>query len=232
MKLFSVQAVKFRGRESNCVIDGNVGWIGIRNQLMFRIRFKVISSDFPYSIMFKDKEYKLDINDNGKIEFSVWDGVDWYPSVVGCNVVCDEWYDVVCIVNSGVDRINKTIYVNDIDNKFEDISQDGSVVQTSNPLVIGDSEIVVDNVMFWYRILSEDEIESIFDGDLVFNRLGFWLAFEDIDVGESTILDSAETYDVLRKRYKGVLSNIEIVDGKELEYLKRTKGKVVVVKRY
>ena len=232
MKLFSVQAVKFRGRESNCVIDGNVGWVGIRNQLMFRIRFKVISSDFPYSIMFKDKEYKLDINDNGKIEFSIWDGVDWHPSVVGCSVVHGEWYDVVCLVNFGVDRVNKTMYVNGVNSKFEDMSQDGTLTQTTNPLVIGDSEIVVDNVMFWYRILSEDEIESIFDGDLVFNRLGFWLAFEDIDVGESTILDSAETYDVLRKRYKGVLSNIEIVDGKELEYLKRTKGKVVVVKRY
>lgn len=98
MMLFSVQGVKFNGSGSNCSIDGNIGEITIKNQFTFRARFKIISDKYPYDVLKKDGEYKLSINESGNIVFSVWDGSDWEPSVVGDVVQVDNWYDVICLV--------------------------------------------------------------------------------------------------------------------------------------
>lgn len=212
MKLFSAQGVKFNGNNSNCIIDGNISEVAIRNQMTLRIRFKVISSAYPYDFLIKDNEYKLGINSSGNIVFSVWDGTDWEPSVVGAQAQLNNWYDVICIFNIGSNNINKSMYINNIDNEYSEISQSGSISQTTNNLIIGNSNIIVDNLSFWYRILGEDEIELIFDGGMRFGMLGFWLAFEDINIDNTN-----ETKEVVYKRYIGQLNNIEIVDGKEME---------------
>jgi len=209
MKLFSVQGLKFNGLGSNCVVDGNIGVIGIKSQMSMRIRFKVISSSFGYDILKKDGEYRLSVNGNGNIEFSVWDGTDWLPCVVGSEVSIGNWYDVIVTVSVGGGVISKVMYVNSVNDMFSESSQSGSVSQTINNLVIGDSEVIVDNFMVWSKILSESEVELIFNGGVVFNMLDFWLAFEDVEEG------SDETTEVVYKRYKGVLNNYEIVDGKE-----------------
>lgn len=226
MKMFSVQGIKFNGTGSNCTISGTVGETVIKNQMTLRIRFKIISDIYPYDILIKDGEYKLGIDSNGNIVFSVWDGVDWEPSVIGSLVQINNWYDVICLINIGTNVINKIMYVNSITEEYSEITQSGGISQTTNSLIIGDSEVIVDNFMCWNRILSSDEINVIFNGGIIFNRLDFWLAFEDIDN------NSLETIEVLYKRYKGILSNFEVVDGKDLEEIKKSENKVIIVKKY
>jgi len=227
MKLFSKNAIKCSGAGSNCTIDGTqVGIVVVRTQMTIRVRFKVISSTFGYDIIKKDGEYKLSIDTNGNIVFSVYDGLDWDPAVIGPIANVGEWYDVVCVISVGSNVINKVMYVNTITNKFTEITQGGDITQTTNSLIIGDSEVVVDNFMVWSKALPETDIDVLFKGGIVFSMLDFWLAFEDID------MYSTDTTEIIYKRYKGILNNFEIVDGKELENIKALNNKIVVVKKY
>lgn len=226
MKLFSKNAVKFSGLGSNCTMD-NYNNGSIKNQLTIRVRFKVISQSNNYEILKKENEYKLLVNENNQLEFAVYDGSDWELPVIAEQLEINKWYDIICTISINGNMIYKSIYMNSENNIYSEITQVGNISQTINPLVIGNSEIIIDNVMIWDKVLDAPDIKILYNGGIYFPILNFWVAFEDLEDTENN-----ETIEVIYKRNKGLMSNYELVSGKEYEETINSTNKILVVKKW
>ena len=219
MKVFSRYGVRLNG--GTITISDN-SEVRIESSISLRIRFK-LSTVSEVVVLRKDNEYRLRINNEGKLVFEVYDGSDYEPCVIGPKIDCGQWYDVVASVVVG-DTIAKAMYVNSIENKYVEETQSGSVGATTNNLVIGGFDGVVDLFMVYKPALSEDKVVRIFEREFVPYGLRYYLSIEEGD--------GNNLYDVVKGYEASADSNIEWVMGKELEDLYSSGGKIVLVKKY
>lgn len=217
VKVFSRYGVDLSGGGSITIPHSLA--ISITNAKTYIFGFKLL--DTADMVIFeKPNEYKLEVT-GGNIVFSVYDGIDYEPSVNCGAAVANTWYRVVATVDVS-STLAKTVYVNDGSMIYTETTQNGSIAATSNDLVIS-GDVVVDLFAAYDTVFSGSEVTSFFNRDLIYSQLASYFSFEE---GERT-----SVYDAKVDDYYGTIINGVWTMGKDMEDIYNSSGKVVVVRR-
>lgn len=218
MRLFSRYGAKI-----GLVTIRNDSVISVSNAFSIVFEFKLLQAMSDVVILNKEGEYRFWIDANGHLRFGVWDGSDYEPSVDCGSVDVNMWYKVIATVNVGT-TIVKTVYVDDLANKYIENTQTGSIASTTNDLVIGDGSgdrMVVDMLMFYTKVLDESNCTDILNNDFVYDGLSVFFSFGE---GEGTI-----TNDVVRG-LSATITGLWTM-GRDMENVYNSGGRVVLVRR-
>ena len=220
MEIFTKNALSFDGTGSITISDSTA--IRVSNGFTIVTQFKPTSTS-TQTIFEKTNEYKLEIDANGKLAFSVYDGTDYVPNVVGPSVVANTWYRLVITVNVGA-AIEKTMYI-DSSTSYSETTQTGTVTGTTNNLVIANGfSGVFDYFMMYGVVFGASDISSVYSNEFIPYNLN---AFFSIEEGSGTT-----TNDVVTDNYSGSITNGTWVKGRSLEEVYNANSQVVIVRKY